>query len=138
MWARMLVALEQARAAVWDAARALDEAGTGAAAAGTDAATGGAGHSAGHSADGARLAAAIAAVLAPDAAVTCAQDCIQVHGGIGYTWEHDAHIYYRRGPPPRALTRPPPPGGDPRAGRALRGGQGETPHRRPPGPRAGA
>lgn len=30
------------------------------------------------------------------AAQQCAQDCIQVHGGIGYTWEHDAHIYYRR------------------------------------------
>ena len=94
MCARMLVALEQARAVVWDAARALDEAaGSGTRAdAGEDA-----------SAGGARLAAAVAAVIAVDAAVTCAQDCIQVHGGIGYTWEHDAHIYYRRALTLRAL-----------------------------------
>ena len=25
----------------------------------------------------------------------CAQDCIQVHGGIGFTWEHDTNVYYR-------------------------------------------
>ena len=25
-----------------------------------------------------------------------ATDCIQVHGGIGFTWEHDAHLHYRR------------------------------------------
>ena len=31
-----------------------------------------------------------------DAAVECAKDCIQVLGGIGFTWEHDAHIYLRR------------------------------------------
>ncbi len=121
MCARMLVALEQARAAVWDAARALDEAGTGAAAAGTDAATDGAGHSA----DGARLAAAIAAVLAPDAAVTCAQDCIQVHGGIGYTWEHGAHIYYRRALTLRALTGSSAAWANHVAALALRGAQRE-------------
>jgi alkylation response protein AidB-like acyl-CoA dehydrogenase len=23
-------------------------------------------------------------------------DAIQVHGGIGFTWEHDIHLYYRR------------------------------------------
>jgi alkylation response protein AidB-like acyl-CoA dehydrogenase len=31
-----------------------------------------------------------------DAAVELAQGCLQVHGGIGYTWEHDLHLYYRR------------------------------------------
>jgi 3-oxochol-4-en-24-oyl-CoA dehydrogenase len=93
--ARMLVALEQARAVVWDAARALDEA-----IRGTGTETGG-------SVAEARLASAFAAVLAPDAAVSCAQDCIQVHGGIGYTWEHDAHIYYRRALTLRALTGSP-------------------------------
>src|SRR4051812_20488581 len=41
-------------------------------------------------------AAGVAALVAPDAAVACAEDCIQVHGGIGYTFEHDAHLYYRR------------------------------------------
>jgi 3-oxochol-4-en-24-oyl-CoA dehydrogenase len=71
--ARAGIALEQARAAVWDAARALDD-GDG-------------------SAD---YAAAIAALIAPDAAVQTARDCIQVLGGIGHTWEHDAHLYYRR------------------------------------------
>ncbi len=25
-----------------------------------------------------------------------AQDCLQIHGGIGYTWEHDLHLYMRR------------------------------------------
>lgn len=71
--ARMLVAAEQATAAVWDAARAVgdgDESG--------------------------EFAAGAAAVLAAEAAVSCVHECIQVLGGIGYTWEHDAHLYYRR------------------------------------------
>ena len=34
--------------------------------------------------------------LALDAAFTNAKDCIQVLGGIGFTWEHDAHLYLRR------------------------------------------
>ncbi|MEV1245437.1 acyl-CoA dehydrogenase [Nonomuraea sp. NPDC049750] len=74
---RMLVALEQARATVWDATRA----------------------------DGKELdyAAAIAAVMAPDAAVRCAKDAIQTFGGIGYTFEHDVHLYYRRALTIRAL-----------------------------------
>ena len=46
--------------------------------------------------DTADFAAEIAAAIVPDAAVQTAQDCIQVHGGIGFTWEHDAHLYYRR------------------------------------------
>jgi alkylation response protein AidB-like acyl-CoA dehydrogenase len=87
--ARMLVVAEQAAAAVWDAARALDPAGrdTGAAA----------GQGAGD------FAAAAAAVLAADAAVSCTHECIQVLGGIGFTWEHDAHLYYRRAMTLRAL-----------------------------------
>ena len=40
--------------------------------------------------------AAIAAALAIPAAVRSAQLNIQVHGGIGFTWEHDAHLYLRR------------------------------------------
>jgi 3-oxochol-4-en-24-oyl-CoA dehydrogenase len=28
--------------------------------------------------------------------VSCVNDCIQILGGIGYTWEHEAHLYYRR------------------------------------------
>ncbi|WP_442944060.1 acyl-CoA dehydrogenase [Nocardia sp. NBC_00508] len=42
------------------------------------------------------IAAAIAAAIALDAAVETAEDCIQVLGGIGFTWEHDAHLYLRR------------------------------------------
>ncbi|WP_442800141.1 acyl-CoA dehydrogenase family protein [Nocardia sp. NBC_01730] len=42
------------------------------------------------------IAAAIAAAIAMDAAVETAEDCIQVLGGIGFTWEHDAHLYLRR------------------------------------------
>jgi alkylation response protein AidB-like acyl-CoA dehydrogenase len=42
------------------------------------------------------IAAAIAAGVAIDAAKANAKDCIQVLGGIGITWEHDAHLYLRR------------------------------------------
>jgi len=43
------------------------------------------------------------------------QDCVQMHGGIGITWEHDIHLYLRRVTLNRALwariaclRRPPP------------------------------
>jgi 3-oxochol-4-en-24-oyl-CoA dehydrogenase len=75
--AEMLARTERATAAVWDAARAIDE-----------------GIEKPESA--AEFAAAVAATLASAAAQSCTQDCIQVHGGIGFTWEHDANIYYRR------------------------------------------
>ncbi|MCV7101305.1 acyl-CoA dehydrogenase [Mycobacterium palustre] len=83
--AEMIADTERATAAVWDAARALDEARHGDAEKGWDIA-----------AAGVEFAAAVAATLAPAAAQRCAQDCIQVHGGIGFTWEHDAGVYYRR------------------------------------------
>ncbi|MCW2520099.1 MAG: acyl-CoA dehydrogenase domain protein [Mycobacterium sp.] len=76
--AGMIAETERATAAVWDAARAIDEATGG----GTESAY--------------EFAAAVAATLAPVAAQHCAQDCIQVHGGIGFTWEHDTNVYYRR------------------------------------------
>ena len=71
--ANMLVASELATGAVWDAARAATE--------GDDQFT---------------YAAAIAAALALAAGDECAQLNTQVHGGIGITWEHDAHLYLRR------------------------------------------
>jgi 3-oxochol-4-en-24-oyl-CoA dehydrogenase len=84
--ARMLTQAEQADAAVWDAARALDRA------------------------DGddrqVDFAASVAAVVALDAAVEATHECIQVLGGIGYTWEHEAHLYYRRALSLRALLGP--------------------------------
>ncbi|NUS43196.1 MAG: acyl-CoA dehydrogenase, partial [Mycobacteriaceae bacterium] len=43
-----------------------------------------------------RFAAAVAAAGALDAAVDNAKDCIQVLGGIGFTFEHDTHLYFRR------------------------------------------
>ncbi|OBB12307.1 acyl-CoA dehydrogenase, partial [Mycobacteriaceae bacterium 1482268.1] len=77
--AEMIADTERATAAVWDAARAIDES-----------RESGSAHSA------FEFAAAVAATLAPAAAQRCTQDCIQVHGGIGFTWEHDTNVYYRR------------------------------------------
>ena len=42
------------------------------------------------------IAAAIAAAIGIESAQANAKDCIQVLGGIGITWEHDAHLYLRR------------------------------------------
>ena len=50
----------------------------------------------GGDADQLSIAASIAAAEAIDAAKANAKDCIQVLGGIGITWEHDAHLYLRR------------------------------------------
>ncbi|MFN6547986.1 acyl-CoA dehydrogenase [Mycolicibacterium nivoides] len=69
--ANMLVDAEQTTAAVWDAARA-------------------------DNLEGARFAAAVAAAHAIRAQIFCAQTNVQLHGGIAFTWEHDAHLYLRR------------------------------------------
>lgn len=50
-----------------------------------------------------QLSAAVALAIALDAAVENAKDCIQVLGGIGFTWEHDAHLYLRRATAMRQL-----------------------------------
>jgi alkylation response protein AidB-like acyl-CoA dehydrogenase len=71
--ANMLVAAESAIAAAWDAARA-----------------------AGEDEEQFRLMAAVAAALSFPAYVRDAELNIQVHGGIGFTWEHDAHLHMRR------------------------------------------
>ena len=65
--ADMLCGLELARAAAWDAARDDDPA-----------------------------ADAVAAALAPEALLRAAEGCVQVLGGIGFTWEHDTHLYLKR------------------------------------------
>jgi alkylation response protein AidB-like acyl-CoA dehydrogenase len=44
----------------------------------------------------AELAASQAKACAAESAIANAQGCIQVHGGIGFTWEHDAHMYLKR------------------------------------------
>ncbi len=76
----MLCRTEQTRAVAADAAAAVDS---------------GSGEVA--------LSAAIAMTVALDAAVENAKDCIQVLGGIGFTWEHDAHLYLRRASALRSL-----------------------------------
>ncbi|MFE1383810.1 acyl-CoA dehydrogenase [Streptomyces sp. NPDC058740] len=72
--ADMLVRLEQARALTWDAARAARE----------------------DAADVRALTAALAAGTALDTAYKAAKDCIQILGGIGFTWEHEVHLHLRR------------------------------------------
>jgi alkylation response protein AidB-like acyl-CoA dehydrogenase len=69
--ANMLVNAEQTTAATWDAARS-DEL------------------------DSAWFPAAVAAAHAIRTQIFNAQCNIQLHGGIGFTWEHDAHMYLRR------------------------------------------
>ncbi|MFF2579268.1 acyl-CoA dehydrogenase [Streptomyces goshikiensis] len=81
--ADMLVRLEQARALAWDAANGMGE-----------------------TPDVRSLVAALAAGTALDAAYSCAKDCIQILGGIGFTWEHDAHILLRRALVARQLLGP--------------------------------
>ncbi|TQM11233.1 acyl-CoA dehydrogenase [Pseudonocardia kunmingensis] len=82
--ANMLVGAELATAVAWDAARAV---GTG-----LD--------------EQAALAAAVGVTSAVEAAVRNAETNIQLHGGIGFTWEHDAHLYLRRAAGLSALVAP--------------------------------
>jgi alkylation response protein AidB-like acyl-CoA dehydrogenase len=71
--ADMMVEIEQARSAVYWAACATDER------------------------DKDRLLAAHAAkAVAAEAYQMCAGNMIQLHGGIGFTWEHDAHLFFKR------------------------------------------
>jgi alkylation response protein AidB-like acyl-CoA dehydrogenase len=81
--ADMLVAVEQAAAVAWDAAAAWSEHDEGGVRSGDDE----------HERD---LAARIAGAIGLQAAAHCAKQCIQILGGIGFTWEHDAHLYLKR------------------------------------------
>ncbi|GAA3946998.1 acyl-CoA dehydrogenase [Microbacterium soli] len=80
--ANMLVANEQAVAAVWDAART--------------------------SVDNSQfaIAADVAISQALRAFIENAQQNVQIHGGIGFTWEHNAHLYIRRARALAALVAP--------------------------------
>jgi len=69
----LLVEIETARSAVYSAAAAVAE-----------------------GSEELPLLAAMAKSSASDAAVHAAAGTIQMHGGIGFTWEHDAHLYFRR------------------------------------------
>jgi alkylation response protein AidB-like acyl-CoA dehydrogenase len=73
MCADMLVDVESARSAAHHAGWAVD-----------------------HDPDEVPVAAALAKAHCVDAFYRVAGDTIQVHGGIGFTWEHDAHLYFKR------------------------------------------
>jgi alkylation response protein AidB-like acyl-CoA dehydrogenase len=76
--AQMMVLIESARSAVLGAARAWDS---------ERAAT-----------PGAALCADVASAKAAanDAYAFCAQEAIQLHGGVGFTWEYDPQLYFKR------------------------------------------
>lgn len=78
--ANMLIAAEAALSTVWDAARAAEA-----------------------PLHEFELMGACAATLALPAYVSNAEHNIQIHGGIGYTWEHDAHLHLRRAGALRAM-----------------------------------
>jgi alkylation response protein AidB-like acyl-CoA dehydrogenase len=42
------------------------------------------------------VAASLAQAYCSDVAMRAAEECIQLHGGIGMTWEHPAHLYLKR------------------------------------------
>ncbi len=71
--ADMLVAIENAKSITYYAAWAADQ-----------------------DAPDAALAASMAKAFVSDAYRKVAGDGIQVHGGIGFTWEHDLHLYFKR------------------------------------------
>jgi alkylation response protein AidB-like acyl-CoA dehydrogenase len=80
--ADMLVAVEQCAAVAWDAAAAWSGATAG---------------------DERALSAQVAGALTLDAVAHCAKRCVQILGGIGFTWEHDAHFYLKRAMATRQL-----------------------------------
>lgn len=71
--ADMMIEIEQARSAVYWAACAVDE-----------------------GSDEALLALYSAKAFCADTFHMCAGNMIQLHGGIGFTWEHDAHLFFKR------------------------------------------
>ncbi|MFL6109759.1 MAG: acyl-CoA dehydrogenase [Catenulispora sp.] len=71
--ADMAVDLEAARSAVYDALWSLDA-----------------------ESEDVSVSAAIAGVFCTESFTRIAGDCIQIHGGIGFTWEHPAHLYFKR------------------------------------------
>jgi alkylation response protein AidB-like acyl-CoA dehydrogenase len=44
----------------------------------------------------AKVAVALAGAYCSEVALNAAQECVQMHGGIGFTWEHPAHLYLKR------------------------------------------
>jgi len=46
--------------------------------------------------DEVKIVAPLAKAYCSEAFFHCAAETIQIHGGIGFTWEHDAHLYFKR------------------------------------------
>jgi alkylation response protein AidB-like acyl-CoA dehydrogenase len=49
------------------------------------------------------IAASVAKAYVGPQAFQAASQMIQYHGGFGYTWEHDAHLFYKRAKPNETL-----------------------------------
>jgi alkylation response protein AidB-like acyl-CoA dehydrogenase len=64
---------------------------------------GAAAHAAAQQADDADELASVAKSYVGQRATDLIQDCVQLHGGIGVTWEHDIHLYLRRATVNRAM-----------------------------------
>jgi alkylation response protein AidB-like acyl-CoA dehydrogenase len=64
---------------------------------------GAAAHAAAQRADDADELASVAKSYVGQRATDLIQDCVQLHGGIGVTWEHDIHLYLRRATVNRAM-----------------------------------
>jgi alkylation response protein AidB-like acyl-CoA dehydrogenase len=42
------------------------------------------------------VVASLAKAYCSEASFQCAADCLQIHGGVGFTWEYDVHLYFKR------------------------------------------
>jgi alkylation response protein AidB-like acyl-CoA dehydrogenase len=71
--ADMMLLVESARSAAWHAAEAAEQGG-----------------------DALATAASLAKAYCGDAFFHCAGEAIQIHGGVGFTWEYDPHLYFKR------------------------------------------
>jgi alkylation response protein AidB-like acyl-CoA dehydrogenase len=71
--ANMMIELESARSAAYYAACVAAEGG-----------------------DELSVVASLAKAYCSDTYFQCAADCLQIHGGVGFTWEYDVHLYFKR------------------------------------------
>ena len=78
--ADMMIAIESARSAAYYAACECDEA-----------------------SDDLELSASVAKAYASDTYFQCASESLQIHGGVGFTWEYDVHLHFKRAKATEAL-----------------------------------
>jgi alkylation response protein AidB-like acyl-CoA dehydrogenase len=72
------------------------------------------------------LVASLAKACCSEAYSRAAAENIQIHGGIGFTWEHDAHLYYRRAKTAEAMLGTPAEHRDLAAGYLIDAGEPEA------------